>query len=119
MDDRFTIERLDTNEVSELAAGVTVSRITLPQAILLCEALQHKPAFIDQGRATYYGVAKAKIGSVWASKPFTLTINEFGDATVATDRRTLGRIFDRALANLVPAAMLTQVPTAFNYARQM
>mgnify|MGYP000096012647 CR=1 FL=1 len=109
--ERFRIERAPHNANNELAEGITISPLGLVEAMMLIEALGHVPSYTDRGIHSWYGNAvMASSGGLNLSRAFTLTVDQWGHATVAVDRRTLGRLFDRCLDSLIRDDMIVAIP---------
>lgn len=97
----FKFERLDANPMSEIAAGVTVSTMALAEARLVIEQLGYQPSHADNGTHAWYGEAlmRTEQGVIYR-KPFTLAVDRHGTATIAIDRNSMARLFDRAVRSI-------------------
>jgi hypothetical protein len=73
------------------------------EAMLLVEHLGFAPSHSDNGLHAWYAVASCQNdpASPRFSRAFVLTINQWGDAWVRIDTRTLGRLFPRALEHVI------------------
>lgn len=105
---RFTFARAETNSDTELAAGVTTTPLGLIEAMLLIEELGSRPNHTDLGVHSWYGKITMS-GPMEISRTFTLTVDQWGTATVAMNRNTLGRMLDMGLRSLVSDDMIVAI----------